>query len=171
VVGDAPKTPGGGPSEAIGGFVRLCAQLAWHSSTHTRAQLRMPGIKAARFNIVPVEYVADGIVAIAEAPEAAGGTFHLVSDAPTQDEWFSCVADRVGLPGLRVVTPRRGQVRGPTKLEMRVHSMLGRYLDYLAHDAEFDDSEAQKVLAVRGVLRPVLRGRQLVEFVDRALEG
>ncbi len=168
VVGEAPDTTGAGPSSAVFGFVRLVSQLAWHSK-HPTAQLRMPGLRHARFNIVPVEYVADGIVGLAEAPEARGGTFHLVSDAPTQDEWFSMLAERLGMPGLRVVTPRRGVIRMPTRLEARVHGMLGRYLDYLAHDAQFDDAEAARVLAPRGVHHPVLRGAGLVQFIDRAL--
>lgn len=168
VVGEAPDTTGAGPTSAVYGFVRLVSQLAWHSK-HAHAQLRMPGLRGARFNIVPVEYVADGIVALAEAPEARGGSFHLVADAPTQDEWFSALAERLGMPGLRVVTPRRGTMRQPTRLESRVHGMLGRYLDYLAHDATFDSTEADRVLAPRGIHQPVLRGRGLVEFIDRAL--
>ena len=168
VVGEAPDTVGAGPSSAVYGFVRLVSQLAWHSK-HASAQLRMPGLRGARFNIVPVDYVADGIVALAVAPEAARGTFHLVADAPTQDEWFSALADRLCLPGLRVVTPRRGTMRSPTRLEARVHGMLGRYLDYLAHDATFDGAEAARVLGPRGIAQPVFRGAGLVEFIDRAL--
>lgn len=170
VVGDAPKTPGGGPSEAVYGFVKLVAELAWHSK-YARSQLRIPGLKQARFNIVPVEYVAEGIVAAAESPDADGGTFHLVSEAPTQDEWFSALAERLGLPGLRVVRPRRGNLKGLTRLEMRIHAMLGRYLDYLAHDAEFDDSATSELLGQRGIARPRLRGAGLIAFVDSALEA
>ena len=170
VVGAAPKTPGGGPSEAVYSFVKLVAELAWHSK-YSRAQLRIPGVKHARFNIVPVGYVAEGIVAAAEDDAPRGGTFHLVSDAPTLDEWFSTLADRLGLPGLRVVRPRRGTLKGLTRLEMRIHAMLGRYLDYLGHDAEFDDAAANTLLAQRGVAKPVLRGAKLVRFVDEALES
>lgn len=170
VVGAAPKTPGGGPSEAVYGFVKLVAELAWHSK-YSRSQLRIPGVKQARFNIVPVGYVAAGIVAAAEEAGASGGTFHLVSDAPTQDEWFSTLAERLGLPGLRVVRPRRGALKGLTRLEMRIHAMLGRYLDYLGHDAEFDDTATVALLGPRGVAKPRLRGKELINFVDEALES
>lgn len=170
VVGAAPKTPGGGPSEAVYGFVKLVAELAWHSK-YSRSQLRIPGVKHARFNIVPVGYVAAGIVAAAEEASGAGGTFHLVSEAPTLDEWFTTLAERLGLPGLRVVRPRRGALKGLTRLEMRIHAMLGRYLDYLGHDAEFDDASAAALLAPRGVVKPRLRGNELVNFVDQALES
>ncbi len=168
IVGDAPATTGGGPSEAVFGFARHMAQLAWHAKTKPR-QLRITGKKLARFNLVPVEYVADAIVALADDPAADGGTFHLVSDAPTLEEYFGVVAELAALPGLRVVEPRRGTLTGMNRHEVQLHAWLGKYLDYLGHDATFDDAVARSLLARHGITPPSLRGAALVRIVDRAM--
>lgn len=168
IVGDAPATTGGGPSEAVFGFARHMAQLAWHAKTRPR-QLRITGKKHARFNLVPVEYVADAIVALCDDPAADGGTFHIVSEAPTLEEYFAVVAELSALPGLRVVEPRRGSLTAMNRHEVQLHAWLGKYLDYLGHDAEFDDAGARTLLAKHGIAPPSLRGPALVRMVDRAM--
>lgn len=167
IVGDAPDTAGGGPSEAVFGFARQMANLAW--SRARPPQLRITGRKTARFNLVPVEYVADATVALADDPLAEGGTFHLVAEAPTQEEYFNVVAELSALPGLRVVEPRRGSLSNPTRWETKLHAWLGRYLDYLAHDAIFDDTLARAALARHGIVPPSLRGPALRRMIDRAM--
>lgn len=166
VVGDAPATVGGGPSEKVYGFIRLMRELAW-TGGGTREQVRIAGIKRAPFNMVPVDYVADALAALALTPEAAGGTFHLVAEAPAQEELFGVIAERAGLPGLRVVE-RRARLRDPSAIEAAIDAGLGRYRDYLRHDVVFDDARARTVLAA--IPRPSLTGRGLVRFVDQALE-
>jgi nucleoside-diphosphate-sugar epimerase len=167
VVGDAPPTAGGGPTEKVYGFIRLMRDLGWGSGGF-REQVRVYGVKAARFNMVPVEYVADGIVALAHAPEAAHGTFHLVAAAPCQEELFATIAERAGLPGLRVVERR---FRSPSAVEAAIHAGFGRYQEYLRHHVTFDDRWARAILGPRGIPRPSLEGGELAAFVDRVLES
>src|SRR5689334_9352497 len=77
VVGAAPATAGGNPSNIFFAFIRLAAALAqWPAAAGAR--LRVLGAPHAPFNLVPLEYVVDATLALAERPEAAGGTFHLV---------------------------------------------------------------------------------------------
>ena len=74
VVGAAPATAGGTPSNLFFAFIRLLAALArWRADV----PLRLEGAPHARFNIVPLDYVTAATVALAGCPEGAAGTFHL----------------------------------------------------------------------------------------------
>ena len=67
--------------------VRPAARLAWPYGRAKTCHVRICGLPHARFNIVPVEYVARAIAELAEEPQASGKTFHLVTDdPPTQAE-------------------------------------------------------------------------------------
>lgn len=86
VTGAAPATMGGVPSNLLLTFVRLLGSLGRTERAKT-CHVRIRGLPHARFNIVPVEYVARAIAELAEEPQASGKTFHLVTDdPPTQAE-------------------------------------------------------------------------------------
>ena len=94
----------GNPSNLFFAFIRLAAALAqWPAAAGAR--LRVAGAPHAPFNLVPLEYVADATLALAEHPDAAGGTFHLVvRDAPRQSLMSDMLAERLGLaPGDPIV--------------------------------------------------------------------
>src|SRR5438093_304157 len=97
VVGAAPATAGGNPSNLFFAFIRLAAALAqWPGAAEAR--LRVAGAPDAPFNLVPLEYVADATLALAEHPDAAGRPFHLVvRDAPCQAAMRDILAARLGL--------------------------------------------------------------------------
>jgi thioester reductase-like protein len=102
VVGTAPETAGGQPSNLFFAFLQMLAALARvpHAGN---TRLRIEAAPQARFNIVPVEYVAQAMVALAEYPDGAGKTFHLVvADAPTQKTMLAIAADYFGLRGLSI---------------------------------------------------------------------
>ena len=150
VVGAAPETSGGVPSNILFSTVRLLAHVASLGARVNRV-LRVPGAPHAPFNIVPLEYVADAAVTLAEHPDAAHGTFHLVMSEPlTQATILAMVSDAIGLTGARVVDARC-LVSDATPLERRLGRVLGPYRDYLAQDVRFDDRRARAVLAVAGV--------------------
>lgn len=169
VVGAAPTTAGGNPSNLFFAFIRLAAALArWPSAAGRR--LRIEGAPRAAFNIVPLEYVADATVALAEHPEAAGGTFHLVvREPPSQAAMLAMLLDRLGLAGLTLEDAAAEPLADPSPIERRVARMLAPYRDYLTQDVRFDDAAAARLLRRRGVPPPALTPAIVHRLVDLAL--
>lgn len=167
VVGGAPSTPGGVPSNLFLAFLRFLIALSCKAGVRD-TPLRIQGRPQARFNIVPVEYVAAAIERLSDDPEAAGKTIHLVAkDPPTQKRMLEMMSARLDLHNLSLVNAtERLAIRSP--LEMRVARMLSPYRDYLKQDVQFDDSAARRLLARHRVEAPVIDDRELERFLDLA---
>jgi nucleoside-diphosphate-sugar epimerase len=168
VVGTPPATAGGVPSNVFFAVVRQLAGLA-ALGRRGRHVVRLPGAPTAPFNIVPVEYVAEATVALAEHPAATHGTFHLVtSRPPTQAAVLAMVGRVLGLEGARIVEAHRiGHDASP--LERRLMRVLGPYGEYLAQDVRFDDRHARSVLDAAGVPPAVLDTGAVERLVRLAL--
>jgi len=170
VVGEAPATAGGVPSNLFFAVVRLLARVAALGTGASRA-LRLPGAPAAPFNAVPVEYVVDAAVALAEGPEAAHGTFHVVtSESPTQEAVLAMISQALGLEGARIVEAQQ-MADDASPFEGRLARMLGPYAEYLAQDVRFDDRRARSVLDAAGVPRATLDVDAVQRLVGLALAG
>ena len=167
VVGAAPGTAGGAPANLFFGFIRMVAALRGLGDD---VGLRIVARPRARLNIVPVEYVAAAVAALAEDPRAANETGHLViRDAPTQATMLAMLADRLGLRGLSLVDAGKGRLLDPSPLEIGVARMLSPYRDYLRQDLVFDDATACRLLSRSRVTRPALTSGEVEALVDRAL--
>jgi len=169
VVGAAPPTAGGHPSNLFFAFIRLAAALAqWPGAAGAR--LRVAGAPSALFNLVPLEYVVDAALALAEHPAADGGTFHLVvRDAPAQRVMAAMLAERLGLTGLTLLDAATEPLADPSPLERQVARMIEPYRDYFLQDVRFDDTAAAAALAPAGVARPTLGDGEVARLVDLAL--
>ena len=169
VVGAAPATAGGNPSNIFFAFIRLAAALAqWPAAS--AARLRVLGAPQAPFNLVPLEYVVDAALALAEHPDAAGGTFHLVvRDAPRQRVMAAMLAARLGLAGLTLLDAATETLADPSPLERQVARMIEPYRDYFLQDLRFDDAAAAAVLARIGIARPTLGPADVARLIDVAL--
>jgi nucleoside-diphosphate-sugar epimerase len=169
VVGAAPATAGGNPSNLFFAFIRLAAALAqWPGAAGAR--LRVTGAPEAPFNLVPLDYVVDATLALAEHPDAAGGTFHLVvRDAPPQRLMAAMLAERLGLPGLTLLDAATERLGDATALERQVARMIEPYRDYFLQDVRFDDAAAAAVLTRAGVARPTLGPADVARLIDEAL--
>ena len=169
VVGAAPATTGGNPSNLFFAFIRLAAALAQLPGA-AGTRLRVAGAPGAPFNLVPLAYVADATLALAEHPDASGGTFHLVvRDAPRQSLMSAMLAERLGLAGLTLMDAARETVADPSPLERQVARMIEPYRDYFLQDVRFDDAAAAAVLTRAGVARPTLGAADVARLVDVAL--
>ncbi len=167
VVGAAPATAGGNPSNLFFGFIRMLAALA---QLPDGAALRVAATPSAAFNIVPVEYVATAVVALAERADGAGGSFHLVvRDAPTQAAVLRAITGRLDVHGVSLVDARREPLEERTPFERMVARMLEPYRAYLTQDVRFDDTTAARLLRRCGVERPTLSTEAVHRFVDQAL--
>jgi thioester reductase-like protein len=171
VVGAAPATAGGNPSNLFFTFIRLLATLAqWPGGAGAR--LRIEAAPRAPFNIVPLDYVAAATIALAGHPGAAGGTFHLVvRDAPTQAAMLAMLGEHLGARGLTLVDAATEPLADPSALERRVVRMLEPYRAYLTQDVRFDDDAAATVLSACGVARPTLAPAEVHHLITLALHG
>ncbi len=169
VVGPAPETAGGLPANLFFSFIRMVAAIARRSNGFA-GPLRIATRPHARFNIVPVEYVTEAMVALAEHPEGVGQTVHLVvSDAPTQERMAGMIMARLGLTGLFVVDSRHVEILDPSPLERRVARMIAGYRAYLEQDVQFDDATARRLLDRCGVPRPLLSTAAVHRLIEQAL--
>ena len=166
VVGDAPVTAGGGPSNLFFDAVRLLAAAAALGGVDG---LRIPGAPDAPFNIVPIEYVVDAALALATDRSAGGGAYHLVtSEPPTQSETLAWIADAIGLRGARMAFAEELQ-QDASAMERQVMRMIGGYREYLAQDVRFDDRCARRVLDRAGVPAVTLDAVAVVTLVRGAI--
>jgi thioester reductase-like protein len=170
VVGPAPDTAGGQPSNLFFIFIRMMEGLT-QLSQRFKVRLRIEAAPAARFNIVPVEYVARALTALADHPDGAGKTFHLVvSDAPAQEAMLAMIAGYFDLPGLSIVDACRTPLTKPSALERQVARLQAPYRDYFTQDVHFDDRVAREMLDRIGLPRPVLDAQEVHRLIDQALQ-
>jgi nucleoside-diphosphate-sugar epimerase len=167
VVGPDSVTRGAQPANLLFQFIRLAATVA----KRVNGTVRIPGRPSARFNIVPVEHLSAAIAALADEPEAAGKTVHLVvSEPPSQNEMLQMIASRVGARGLTMVDGDR-PIADRSPLELKVARMLAPYRDYLQQDVRFDDTAARALFGRVGIVAPKLDGETVDRLVDVALSA
>lgn len=166
VVGAAPATAGGAPSNLFFGFIRMLAALA---ASHGRpGALRVAAAPRAPFNIVPVEYVATAVVTLAEQACGVRTTCHLVvRHAAAQAEVLRTLTDRLGVRGVSLLDARE-PLAHPSALERAVARRLEPYRAYLTQDVRFDDATAVELLAHHGLEPPTLSTALVHRLVDHA---
>jgi len=122
----------------------------------------IPARRSAPVDVVPVDYVADAVVALADAPGGDGETFHLVAGerASSVGELIDMGATELGAPPPRVVSPALWRIVGPAlrrRLPVRARLTLERsdqYFPYFASRVRFDARRARCRLAAAGVDSP-----------------
>lgn len=127
-------------SGAISAFPSLCNVFRLMARGRVT---RFPAAPAATLDLVPIDHVARGLVAIADRMEAAnGGIFHLVADTPTPAaELAHGVARIAHFPDPQVVDPQGFDPASLSPLEQRVlERMLATFGSYFRRDPRFDDS-------------------------------
>jgi thioester reductase-like protein len=132
--------------------------IRWLLKQGPVAVMPMVGDAAAyRFNVVPRDYVVDGITALSGRADTVGGTYALADAEP-----FT-VGDLVGLlgqqTGKRLVTARlpRRLAKGALRRVPGVEGLLGippAAVDYFTHPTHYTDDEAAPLLAQEGVTLP-----------------
>ena len=116
----------------------------------------IPSLPSAHIDIVPVDYVADGLVRLLDTTDQ--GVFNLVSgrEAPLAHELVELACDRFDRPRPSVV-----QGTGPDGDD---HGAV--YMPYFDMEIVFDDSRARAVLEPAGIARPP----KLAEYFGRLID-
>ena len=136
----------------------------------------LPGRSNAIVDVVTVDYVADAVLALTAAPEAEGGTYHLVAGdgAATLGELGELAADRFDQPMprllppavyLRLVHPLVLRRAGPRARRALRRSEI--FFPYFSLGVRFDDRRARELLDPLGI-RPVPMTKHFGAMVDFA---
>jgi thioester reductase-like protein len=123
----------------------------------------VPAVAHARVDVVPVDYVADGIVYLLDHSET--GVFNLVagSEAPTVEDLIDLSTEAFGIQRPQLVDPGH-----PTKLaDGEV------YVPYFDMRVVFDDARAREVLEPAGIRAPKLSDcfGNLIDYAEAARWG
>jgi long-chain acyl-CoA synthetase len=150
--------------------------LYWPLRAYVRGQLpAIPADPASPVDVVSVDYVADAIFALGDAP---AGTYHLVAgeDASTVGELIELGAARFGQPLPEIVDHRAldwALRHAPDASWRRKLERARVFFPYFRLRMRFDDSHAREQLEPRGVRPEPLRGYfdRLMDFAERARWG
>jgi thioester reductase-like protein len=176
------------PSIIVGeretGWTQSFNVLYWPLRAFSRgAYAALPARRDAPVDVVPVDYVADAIFALSQAPEAEGSTFHLTAgcNATSVGElvelaaaYFRRPAPRLISPGVyrRVVHPLLLQAARDER-SRRALSRSEVFFPYFEIAVTYDDRRSRVALRGAGITPPPLPGyfEQLVEFALAAQWG
>ena len=139
--------------------------LYWPLGLYARGRWRtIFGCPECPVDVVPVDYVADAMVALVDEPDAVGRTFHLAAGPERQ----STIDEVVGLaqrffdqkpvryfdPDIYLKYLRRFVRPVVRKVRPDVGELGGVYLPYLKTNPSFSVDEATRLLAPKGVMPP-----------------
>jgi hypothetical protein len=126
--------------------------------------LRVLGAEHTTLNFVPIDYVVNGMVAIAQLRKSIGGTFHLANPVPTENRlWLSHICRVLRVEGIQFVG-ENSFLRSPmTKLEALFQKQMAFYYQYLQGEPRFDCGRTLEALKDTGIECP----RVTVDFIDK----
>jgi thioester reductase-like protein len=132
--------------------------------------IRVPGDPDALINLVPIDYVADAMVAILENIEGVGGIYHITNpDPPRLSELRDLVMTILGTNGMHVKIDGELEKKGLNTVEKLFLRQTRSYYSYLFNKLRFDDSSTQKILEGTDIFCPAMT-RELIEvLIDYAV--
>ena len=133
-------------------ILRMARQLA-----EKRRPMSQIGSGSVPFNVVPVDFVVDAMLAGAAEPGAVGATLHLVDPDPlSTHELFELLTEELtgGRPRLRI-PPKLAEVamRSP-QMRQAFGNTPRQSIVYLNHSVRFDARQATDLLARQGLECP-----------------
>ncbi len=169
------------PSIVVGnrtsGWTRAFNVLYWPLQMFSRGRLPMiPARSLSPVDVVPVDYVADAILALQDAPPA---TYHVVAGehATTVGEVIDMAARRFGVPEPQLVAPEMIEADVDsstlTDAQRRVLDRARVYFPYFGLRVRFDDRQTRAVLNPAGVRAEPLHHYfdALMDYAQRAQWG
>src|SRR5215471_17927355 len=126
--------------------------------------LRVLGAEAQTLNFVPIDYVVDAMLAIAERPDSIGNTYHLANPVPTENRlWLPSICRLLRVDGIHLVEQNSFLKTPMSKLETLFQKQMAFYYQYLQGEPRFDCRRALDALKNTGVECP----RVTTEFIDK----
>jgi len=132
--------------------------------------VRVPGIPDALINLVPVDYVADAIVAILKARESINKIFHITNpDPPELCELRDLLMPVLGIEGINVKVDGQMEHKRLSAIERLFLRHTRTYYSYLFSRLRFDCRNTQSVLESTGIICPVITRDLVKVLVDFAI--
>ena len=129
--------------------------------------LRVRGVENGTLNFVPINYVVDGMLAIADRPDSVGGTYHLANPEATPNRmWLSHVCRALGVTGIQFAGNGSFDKEPMTKLETLFQKQMAFYYQYLQGEPCFDCSRALAAIEGAGIECPRVTG----PFIDKMMD-
>ena len=129
---------------------------------------RMPARADATLDFVPIDHVAGGIVALAEAMPRAQGCYHLVSGGPVPvTEWAVAIGSYPQFSAPVYVDPGTFDAATLPALERRLYRRVaGLYSSYFQRDPRFDDA---RFAAQTGIAAPLADRAFVTRLIDHCI--
>jgi nucleoside-diphosphate-sugar epimerase len=100
---------------------------------------RVLGSETTTLNFVPIDYVVDGMLAIAASEASLGGTYHLTNPLPTENRiWLPNICKILGVEGIHFVDESSFAKEPMTRLETMFQKQMAFYYMYLQGEPRFD---------------------------------
>ena len=132
--------------------------------------IRVPGDPDALINLVPIDYVADAIVAILEKRESIGGIYHITNPNPPRlCELRDLVVALLEIKDMYVEINRELEKQSLNTVEKLFLRQTRSYYSYLFSKLRFNDSNTQKALEGTGIICPHMTKELVAVLIDYAV--
>jgi thioester reductase-like protein len=132
--------------------------------------VRVPGDPDALINLVPIDYVADAIVAILNKRESIGGIYHITNPNPPKlCELRDLVMALLEINGMHVKIDKELEKQNLNTVEKLFLRQTKTYYSYLYSKLRFDDSRTQEILKGTDIICPVMTKELVAVLIDFAL--
>jgi Putative dehydrogenase domain of multifunctional non-ribosomal peptide synthetases and related enzymes len=132
--------------------------------------IRVPGDPDALINLVPIDYVADAIVAILKKRESIGKIYHITNPNPPRlCELRDLVMTILEIKGIDVKIDRELEKQSLSTVEKLFLRQTRSYYSYLFSRLRFDDSSTQAILKGTGVMCPTMTKELVAVLIDFAV--
>ena len=135
-----------------------------HAKDVAHLPLRILGREHTTLNFVPIDYVVNGMAAIAQRDSSAGGVYHLTNPAATENHvWLRRICRLLRVEGVRLVDPASFEQRPMTRLEALFQKQMAFYSMYLQGEPQFDSRNTVEALKGSGIECPPVTE----EFIEK----
>jgi thioester reductase-like protein len=132
--------------------------------------VKVPGIPDALVNLVPIDYVADAIVAILKAKESINKIFHITNpDPPELSELRDLLMPVLGIKGINVKIDGQMEHKHLSTMERLFLRQTRTYYSYLFSKLRFDCRNTQSVLERKVIICPAITRDLVKVLVDFAI--
>ena len=132
--------------------------------------IRVPGDPDALINLVPIDYVADAIVAILRMRESNGKIFHITNPNPPRlRELRDLVLPFLEIKGMHVKIDRELEKQSLNTVEKLFLRQTKTYYSYLFSKLRFDDSSTQEILKDTDIICPAMTKELVAVLIDFAV--
>src|SRR5262249_10082450 len=113
--------------------------------------------KTGTLNFVPIDFVIDGMLAIAANASSVGQTYHLTNPQPTPNMlWLPHICRVLGVEGIKLVDASEFDTHPITKMEMLFQKQMSFYYQYLQGEPRFDCKHTVEALAGTDIQCPTV---------------